>query len=375
MAGPASGEAVVDLDAYRSNLAVLRATAPAAAVMAVVKADAYGHGADACARVAREVGLEWLGVATLEEALALRAGGDRGRILAWLAPLGADFAAAVDAEVDVAAASVGQLQEIVAARASRRPRVHLKVDTGMSRNGAIGAELEQLLAAAATAQRSGRVEVVGIFSHLACADEPSHPSVAAQETAFGSAVEQLRSAGVEPQLRHLANSAATVTRPSTHLDLVRVGIASYGLSPVPGIRSAGDLGLRPVMTLRSSLALVKRVASGSGVSYGHTFVTDRETTLGLVPLGYGDGILRSLSNRGEVYAAGARRPVRGRVCMDQIVVDLGDAQAERGDPVTLFGTGDGGEPTAQDWAEAAGTISYEVVTRLGGRIRRTHVAG
>ncbi|MGH3425268.1 MAG: alanine racemase [Nocardioidaceae bacterium] len=372
MTRPAA-EAVVDLDAYRHNLEVLGALAAGAQSMAVVKADGYGHGAVACARAARAAGVPWLGVATLEEAFALRAAGDRGRLLTWLAPDGADFAAAVANDIDVTAASVDQLDEIVAAPARERARVHLKVDTGMSRNGAYGADWDALCAAAARAHHAGRVEVVGVFSHFACADDPEHPSVASQERRFVSAVDQLRDAGVEPELRHLANSAATLTRPSSHLDLVRLGIASYGLTPAPRVGSSADFGLRPAMTLRARLALVKRVPAGAGVSYGHTYVTDRETTLGLVPVGYGDGVLRGLSNRAQVWAAGARRTIAGRVCMDQLMIDLGDADVARGESVTLFGSGDVGEPTAQDWAEAADTISYEIVTRLGNRIHRTYV--
>lgn len=368
-----AAEAVVDLDAYTHNLTVLGAAARGAQVMAVLKADAYGHGMHACARAARAHGVPWLGVTTIGEALALRKSGDTGRLLCWLYPPGADFAAAAEHDVDVAASSADQLAEIVAASGAR-PRIHLKVDTGMSRNGALGHDWDRLVDAAAAAQRDGSAHIVGIWSHLACADEPDHPSVQAQEDAFRLALVQLTDAGVEPEVRHLANSAATLTRPSTHFDLVRVGLASYGLSPAPNVASAGEFGLRPVMTLRARLANVKRVPSGSGVSYGHTHVTQRPTTLGLVPVGYGDGMLRALSNRATVWCAGARRPIVGRVCMDQVVIDLGDDTVEVGAPVTLFGDGAAGEPTAQDWADAADTIAYEIVTRIGGRIERRHAA-
>ncbi|WP_370616143.1 alanine racemase [Mumia sp. Pv 4-285] len=370
-AGPA--EAVVDLAAYRANLAVLRAAAPTALQMAVVKADAYGHGAVETARAARQAGAEWLGVATVEEASTLRRGGDRGPVLAWLSPAGADLAPAIDAGVDVAAGSVAQLEAVVAAGATNRPRVHLKVDTGMARGGVRGAELSALFEAARDARHAGRIEIVGIFSHLACADEPSSPVNAAQEHAFGEAVAELASYGVEPEVRHLANSAATLTRPSVHHDLVRVGIASYGLSPGPQLGTPSDLGLTPVMSLTTALSLVRRVPPGTGVSYGHTYVTKRETTLGLVPVGYGDGILRAASNHAEAWVNGSLVPIAGRVCMDQIVLDLGDVVAERGDEVVLFGSGSRGEPIAEDWAQAAATIGYEVVTRLGGRIVRTFV--
>jgi alanine racemase len=366
---PPQVEAVVDLDAFAANLAALAATAPTSALMTVVKANAYGHGAVPMARAARAAGSTWLGVATVDEALALRAAGDAGPLLCWLASPGADYASAVDAGVEVTASSVDQLDEILAA-APGRPRVQLKVDTGLSRNGALGDQWSALVSAAASAQSAGRVEVTGVWSHLACADEPAHPANDAQEQVFRAAVDELAAAGLEPGLRHLANSAATLTRPSAHLDLVRVGIAAYGIRPAPGLTYATPL--TPVLTLRARLAQVKRVPAGSGVSYGHQWVAERDTTLGLVPMGYGDGLAVSASNRAELQVGGRRVPLVGRVCMDQVVVDLGEHPARRGDVATLFGPGHDGEPTAEDWAQAAGTIAYEVVTRLGGRTQRTY---
>lgn len=373
MTGP-QAEAVIDLDAYRQNLHNLAACAPDAQLMAVVKANAYGHGMDACARAAREAGAGWLGVATLAEARALRESGDTGDVLCWLASPGADFAGAIDHGIQVTASSVAQLDEILAATGATSAKgsaaVQLKVDTGLSRNGAYGQEWARLVEAAAAAQSVGKITVTGVWSHLACADEPDHPANDAQEKAFLEAVSVMEAAGLETGLRHLANSAATLIRPSVHFDMVRVGIASYGINPDPGLRH--DTVLTPVMTLRGRLAAVKRVAAGSGVSYGHTFYTERETTLGLVPMGHGDGIARTASNRAEVQFGGSRVPVAGIICMDQFVVDLGDAVAQTGDMATLFGPGTDGEPSAADWAEAAGTIGYEIVTRLGGRIERTY---
>ena len=368
-----AAQAAVDLDAYAHNLAALGEAARGAQVMAVLKADAYGHGLVECARTARTHGVPWLGVTTIREAVELRAATGDGRILCWLYPPGADFASAIENDIDLTASSVDQLAEIVAADGGRRPRVHLKVDTGMSRNGALGSDWSRLVAAAAQAQRQGAVEIVGVWSHFACADEPAHPSVGEQEDVFREAVIELQSSGIEPQFRHLANSAATLTRPSAHFDLVRVGIASYGLTPAPNVATAHEFGLRPAMTLTARLANVKRVPAGSGISYGHTYVTERDTTIGLVPVGYGDGVLRAASNRATVWCAGARRPVLGRVCMDQFVIDLGDDAVETGTPVTLFGDGAEGEPNAQDWADVADTISYEIVTRIGGRIERRHL--
>ncbi|MCW2790615.1 MAG: alr [Aeromicrobium sp.] len=369
MATP-QAEAVIDLDAFRTNLSALAACAPGSALMAVVKADAYGHGMVPMARAARDAGAPWLGVATIDEALALRAAGDTGDLLCWLASPGADFAGAIGAGVEVTASSAEQLAEILAAPVDVRPRIQLKVDTGLSRNGAFGAKWTELVAAAAAAQRSGAAEITGVWSHFACADEPDHPANDAQEAVFDRAVAEAHAAGLDSVLRHLSNSPATLTRPSAHYDLVRVGIAAYGIRPDPGMTY--PTVLTPVMTLRGRLAAVKRVEAGVGVSYGHAWTAERATTLGLVPLGYAEGIAVSASNRAEVAVGGERARVAGRICMDQFVVDLGDRAAERGDVVTLFGPGTAGEPTAEDWAIASGTIAYEVVTRLGGRVVRTY---
>jgi alanine racemase len=264
-----------------------------------------------------------------------------------------------------------QLDTVTAAaeQLGRTARVHLKIDTGLSRNGATRAEWEPLVKAAAA---TDAVEGVGVWSHFAYADEPGHPTIGRQLAAFRDAVAAAEHAGLRPQVRHLANSAATLTLPAAHFDLVRPGIAVYGLSPVP---SRGDFGLTPAMTLRAGIALVKRVGPGEGVSYGHEYHTPRETTLALVPLGYADGVPRHAGNAGPVLIGGRRFRISGRVCMDQFVVDLGDLPVSAGDAAVLFGTGRDGEPTAQDWADAAGTIHYEIVTRVGARVARTYVGG
>lgn len=371
-------QAHVDLDAVRANVHRLREVVAPAQVLVVVKAQGYGHGAVPVARAARDAGADWLGVAVLEEALELRAAGDTGRLLCWLAVPGEDLAPAVAADVDVTASSVRQLAEIADAadRAGRRARLQLKVDTGLSRNGATAREWPALVAAALAGQARGAVEVTGTWSHLACSDEVGHPSLAVQERAYEEALEVCACLGLDPGLRHLANSAAALTRPSALYDLVRCGLAAYGLSPVPDHADAVTLGLRPAMTLRGRLAAVKAVPAGSGVSYGHTHVTERDTVLGLVPLGYGDGVPRHASSAVDLSIGGRRVPLVGRVCMDQVVVDLGPAARDRaGDEVVLFGAGDGGAPTAQEWAEAIGTISYEVVTRIGPRVPRTYAGG
>ena len=376
---PPMSEAIVDLDAVRHNVRRLAQLAEPAAVMVVVKADAYGHGLLPCARAARDAGAGWLGVALVAEALALRAGGDTGRILSWLAAPGEDYVAALDAGIDVTASSVQQLAEITAAAGARgvRARLHLKVDTGLSRNGCPPERWPELVAAAGRAQAGGLAVLVSVWSHLACADEPDHPANDSQERAFDAALEVVHAAGLEPELTHLANSPATLTRPSSHRDLVRVGLAAYGLSPVPEVGDPQHFGLRPALTLRARLAAVRWVPSGRGISYGHTSVTAVPTTLGLVPVGYREGIAVTASDRGAVAVRGRRCPQVGRVCMDQFVVDLGAGgvpTARPGDEVVLFGPGDDGEPTAQDWATASGTIVYEVVTRLGGRLGRRYLA-
>ena len=370
-------EIVVDLDALRANVETLRAAVAPAALMVVVKADGYGHGLVEAARAARAGGAGWLGVAVVEEAMALRAAGDTGPILSWLAVPGEDYAPAVSADIDVTAYTVEEVAEVVqGAEAAGRPaRLQLKVDTGLGRGGAVAADWPAVVAAAAEAERSGSVRVTGVWSHLACADEPEHPANDQQEAAFREALDVVAAAGLRPDVRHLANSAAALTRPGARFDLVRCGIASYGLSPVPALHTSAELGLVPAMTARTRAAVVKRVPAGSGVSYGHTYVTDRETTLAVVPVGYGDGILRTGSSVAPVQVAGRRHTVAGRVCMDQLVVDVGDDEVAAGDEVVLFGSGMDGGPTAEEWAQACGTISYEIVTRIGGRFVRRHVGG
>jgi alanine racemase len=367
----------VDLTAIGHNVELLRERAAGAELMAVVKADGYGHGMIPAARAAIAGGASWLGVATLEEAMTLRRAGLDGPAMCWLYAPGERFDDAVAADVDLSATSVGQVEEIIGAagRVGRQARLHLKADTGLSRSGAAVADWPSLVDAALRAEAEGLATVVGLWSHLACADEPGHPSIAAQLRVFDDAVELAEKAGVRPEVRHIANSAATLTLPEARYDLVRPGIAVYGLDPIPSLGLARGLGLRPAMTLTARLALVKRVGQGQGVSYGHRYITSAETTLGLVPLGYADGIPRQGTNLLEVWAGGRKRRIAGTVCMDQFVIDVGDDEIQAGDEVILFGPGDDGEPTAQDWAEMLGTISYEIVTRIGARIPRTYGGG
>ncbi|MEV0439127.1 alanine racemase [Streptomyces spectabilis] len=367
--------AEIDLAALRANVRTLRAHAPGAAFMAVVKADGYGHGMVPCAKAALDAGAEWIGTATPEEALALRAAGVGGRLMCWLWTPGSPWREAVEADVDVSVSRVGALAEVVAAAraAGRTARVQLKADTGLGRNGCMPDDWPELVGAALRAEADGPVKVTGLWSHFACADEPGHPSIALQLRTFREMVGYAEQAGVRPEVRHIANSPATLTLPETHFDLVRPGIAMYGVSPSPEIGTPEDFGLRPVMTVAAALAHVKRAPAGHGVSYGHHYTTAGETTLGLVPAGYGDGIPRHASGTGPVLVDGKWRTAAGRIAMDQFVVDLGGDEPEVGTEAVLFGPGDRGEPTAEDWARAAGTIAYEIVTRIGARVPRVYV--
>jgi alanine racemase len=364
-------EVRIDLDAIRDNVATLRASTTAE-VMAVVKGDGYGHGMLPAARAALAGGATWLGVCTLDEALGLRRGGVTAPVLAWLLAPGLPLHEGVAADVDLNAGSVDQLAALVtAARLAGRPaRAHLKLDTGLSRGGATPAEWPALLEAAAKAQVDGEIEVVGVWSHFVYADAPGHETTDHQLAEFADGLAVAERYGITPRYRHIANSAATLTRPDAHYDLVRPGIAVYGLSPLP---PEYPTGLRPAMTAHARVTLTKRVPAGQGVSYGHTYRTERETTLALVPLGYADGVPRHASNAGPVRLGGKTRTVAGQVCMDQIVLDCGDDPVAPGDVATLFGPGDDGGPTATDWADAIGTINYEIVTRFGSpRVPRVY---
>lgn len=353
----------VDYGAISRNVARLTQRT-SAQVMAVVKADAYGHGLVEAGRAAREGGATWLGTAQPGEALRLRDSGDTGRILTWLYGPEVPAAQLVGASIDVSASSVAVLDAIVAGarEAGRAARLHIGVDTGLGREGVRPRDLPALLERVRVAQDAGEVEVVGVWSHLAWADAPGHPTIDAQAQVFRDAVATVEAAGFELEVRHLANSACTLTRPDLHFDLVRPGIAVYGLPPVDDPEGQG-FGLEAAMRVTSELVLVKRVEAGQGVSYGHEYVTDRDTVLGLVSAGYADGVFRAAGGRAEVSIRGERYRIAGRVCMDQFVVDLGpDTSCEVGDAVTIFGP-EG--PTARDFADATGTIDYEVVCRFG----------
>lgn len=359
---------MVDLDALRDNVASIKDLVGDAHVMTVVKADAYGHGLVPCAKASVEAGATWLGVAFLEEALALRAAGLHVRVLSWLQSPVEDLAPAIAADVDLGIYSLAELARAVdaAERTGRTARLQLKVDTGLSRGGCAMAEWPELVEASAKAQACGDVDITGVWSHLAFSEDgPGHPINVAQKAAFAEALHVAEV--LQPEVRHLANSAATLTDPSSHYDLVRTGAATYGLQPAPEF---GDFGLRPVMTLRTEVALTKQVPAGSGVGYRHRYTTSGDTVLALVPLGYGDGIPRSATNSAPMRINGRDYRVAGTVAMDQLVVDVGQDAVAAGDEVVLFGKGG---PTALEWASATGTIDYEIVTRIGARVPRTYL--
>ncbi|MFL6087429.1 MAG: alanine racemase [Mycobacterium sp.] len=369
----AAAEAVVDLDAIAHNVRLLRECAGSAQVMAVVKADGYGHGAVPVGRAALAAGAAELGVATIDEALALRRDGISAPVLAWLHSPGTDFGPALEADVEVAVSSVRQLGEVLDAveRTSHTATLTLKVDTGLNRNGLSAVEYPEVLTVLRRAHADGALRLRGIMSHLVYGDDPDNPFNDLQARRLTDMAAHARDQGVHFEIAHLSNSPAAMTRPDLAFDMVRPGIAVYGQTPIP---ERGDMDLRPAMTLKCPVALVRSVRAGDGVSYGHTWIADRDTTLALLPIGYADGVFRTLSGRIDVLLNGRLRRSVGRICMDQFVVDLGPGEIDvaEGDDAILFGPGTRGEPTAQDWADLLGTINYEVVTSPRGRVTRTY---
>ncbi|MEO6116127.1 MAG: alanine racemase [Pseudolysinimonas sp.] len=360
-------EARIDLDALRSNLAIVRQHVAPALLMAVVKANAYGHGAELVARTVAEAGADWLGVADLEEGLELRRAGIDTPMLAWLHGPDADFTLAVAAGIDLGISSLAQLERAAAATSGLGPAVvQLKVDSGLSRNGIAPADRAAVFERAAALEKGGSIRVRGIFSHLSNTSQADDDR---QVQVFDLAVAEARAAGLDPELRHLAATQAALERPAMRFELVRIGIGLYGL-PAAESMDVVALGLRPVMQLSAAVAAVRRVPAGTHVSYGYTHRTTRETSLALVPLGYADGVPRAASNRGAVSINGRLCPVVGRIAMDQFLVDVGDGAVTVGDRAVLWGDPADAAPSAEDWATAADTIGYEIVTRVGPRVPR-----
>ncbi|WP_105566307.1 alanine racemase [Microbacterium halophytorum] len=363
-------EAVIDASAIEHNVRRLREIAGTRETIAVVKADGYGHGAVTAARAALAGGATRLGVADIGEGLELRRAGIDAPVIAWLHGPGADFAAAADARLELGVSSARQVVEVAASARSSSVdpvRLHLKLETGLGRNGAHRSEWDELFATAAAAEREGGIRVDGIFSHLS---GTSRADDLAQVALFEEGVDLAAAHGLEGRLRHIAATAAAIGIPEARLDAVRIGIGIYGVSPVAD-RTPAELGLRPAMTVSTRVAAVRRVAEGHGASYGYRYRAPRETTYALVPLGYADGMPRQASNAGPVSIRGERYRVAGTIAMDQFIVDVGDAPVEVGDEVLVFGDPATGAPLAEEWAEAAGTIGYEIVTRIGHRVERT----
>ena len=354
----------VDLAAVAANTQLL-AERSGRSLMAVVKADGFGHGAAAVARTALRNGASWLGVTGLDEAVALRLAGIDAPVLSWLNPVDRDFRTAVAHRVDIAVPGREHLAAVAdaAARAGQPVRVHLHLDVGMARDGASPTEWPRLCHAAQRAERRGLVRVVGVMGHLARADEPGDPANRAGRDRFAWGLGVARRHGLRPPLRHLAATAATLTDPLSRHTLCRVGAGLVGIDP------SGTTPLHPAMTLTAPVVSVRDVAAGTPVGYGHTWVAPRATRLALLPLGYADGLPRCATGA-EVALRDRRCAVVGRISMDQVVVDTGTLPVAVGEVATVFGPGRAGEPTVAEWARWSGTIEHEIVTGIGARVHR-----
>ena len=359
----------INLDAIVHNLDVMRARASQAKVMGVVKANAYGHGAVEVAKTLERAGVDYLGVVDVREALVLREAGVMTPILAWLHDPTDDFVVALSNNIDLGVANIEQLGHIAKAAAltGEVAKLHLKIDTGLGRNGSTAAEWSDLLDAVKSL--GDAVSVIGIFSHLSTTSRQDDLD---QIERFDAAVAEAKRAGVSFQLRHLTASDGSLAYPDAHYEMVRIGVALYGLDPFSTNRSA-EYGLIPAMTATSKVAQIKRVPAGHGVSYNFLHRTARETNLALVPVGYAEGLPRAATGIAEVSIGGKRYPILSQIAMDQFVLDIGDDPIQVGDEVIIFGDAATGVPSADDLANACGTINYEIVTRMGGRFEREFV--
>jgi len=366
--------AEINLSAIAQNFKSIKSRTTAD-VLAVVKADAYGHGLIPVSKALEEAGADWFGTALLEEAINLRKSGILKPIISWLTPLGEDFKSAIDLDIDLGIPSIDLLDEVIKAASltGKTARIHLEIDTGMSRGGVLS-EWDQLIKSVLVGVNLKQLKVIGIWSHFARADEPDELMNQEQLSLFEEKVNQAKAAGIDAQFIHIANSAALFTNKSSHKNIIRSGIALFGLSPdVKTIGDSSSLGLKPAMKLKAKLNLVKEVKAGSSVGYGGTAVLKSDTKLGVVALGYADGIPRSTNNLAGVFVDKKRAPIIGRVSMDQFVVDLGiTSTAKTGDEVIVFGDGSSGEYTVDEWAKAANTINYEIITRIGPRVPRIY---
>ena len=366
--------AEINLSAIADNLKLIQGKTNAQ-VLAVVKADAYGHGLIQVGKAAEAAGANWLGTALLEEGIALRNNGIKVPIISWLTPLGEDFKTAINLDIDLSISSIELLTEVISAGkvVKKIPRVHIEVDTGMSRGG-VGDDWQLFLTELSKTVKANEINIIGIWSHFARADEPGQAMNQEQLNTFEDRIKSASDVGIKPEFIHIANSAAALTNNGAHKNIIRWGIGLYGLSP--DINNLGDsksLKLKPAMRLKAKLHLVKAVKAGVSVGYGGTAITKSDTKLGVVTLGYADGVPRNANNLAGVFVDGKRAPLIGRVSMDQFVVDLGiNSSAKTGDEVIVFGDGSSGEYTADEWAKASGTINYEIVTRIGSRVPRIY---
>ena len=366
--------AEINLSAIADNLKLIKGKTNTQ-VLAVVKADAYGHGLIQVGKAAEAAGANWLGTALLEEGIALRNSGIKVPIISWLTPLGEDFKTAINLDIDLSISSIELLTEVISAGkvVKKIPRVHIEVDTGMSRGG-VGDDWQLFLTELSKTVKANEINIIGIWSHFARADEPGQAMNQEQLNTFEDRIKSASDVGIKPEFIHIANSAAALTNNGAHKNIIRWGIGLYGLSP--DINNLGDsksLKLKPAMRLKAKLHLVKAVKAGVSVGYGGTAITKSDTKLGVVTLGYADGVPRNANNLAGVFVDGKRAPLIGRVSMDQFVVDLGiNSSAKTGDEVIVFGDGSSGEYTADEWAKASGTINYEIVTRIGSRVPRIY---
>ncbi len=366
--------AEINLSAIADNLKLIKGKTNTQ-VLAVVKADAYGHGLIQVGKAAEAAGANWLGTALLEEGIALRNSGIKVPIISWLTPLGENFKTAINLDIDLSISSIELLTEVISAGkvVKKIPRVHIEVDTGMSRGG-VGDDWQLFLTELSKTVKANEINIIGIWSHFARADEPGQAMNQEQLNTFEDRIKSASDVGIKPEFIHIANSAAALTNNGAHKNIIRWGIGLYGLSP--DINNLGDsksLKLKPAMRLKAKLHLVKAVKAGVSVGYGGTAITKSDTKLGVVTLGYADGVPRNANNLAGVFVDGKRAPLIGRVSMDQFVVDLGiNSSAKTGDEVIVFGDGSSGEYTADEWAKASGTINYEIVTRIGSRVPRIY---
>ena len=366
--------AEINLSAIADNLKLIQGKTNAQ-VLAVVKADAYGHGLIQVGKAAEAAGANWLGTALLEEGIALRNNGIKVPIISWLTPLGEDFKTAINLDIDLSISSIELLTEVISAGkvVKKIPRVHIEVDTGMSRGG-VGDDWQLFLTELSKTVKANEINIIGIWSHFARADEPGQAMNQEQLNTFEDRIKSASDVGIKPEFIHIANSAAALTNNGAHKNIIRWGIGLYGLSPdIDNLGDSKTLKLKPAMRLKAKLHLVKAVKAGVSVGYGGTAITKSDTKLGVVTLGYADGVPRNANNLAGVFVDGKRAPLIGRVSMDQFVVDLGiNSSAKTGDEVIVFGDGSGGEYTADEWAKASGTINYEIVTRIGSRVPRIY---